>query len=712
MEKRASKTRAAAGRADVCSALRLNAGAGSAHGAASPSSRTAPRTAPKAKRAPRLGRAAKRQPKLPALVARHASKPKLERSKATATPKTKRAARLPPAGTQSKLVTSVTRSTTDRREAPSSRPTAEAGAHPVLRVADVATPSAVGVRVGRLPPRGELGRARRPEPTESTWERVTAGALRLGVPSLSESQRQVIGAALEGRDVSYAAASGAGKSTVAAVLAQALDGLTLILSPRPALCREQYERLHHRRIACLWLDEDCTADALARLAESRSPLAVFATPAALLAREDLVAQLARLAPALVVVEEAHAFTDAAHELSPVDAQLGRLLARLGSPPMLALIGPVSFMVQREVASALGLRARVAVEGTAIRANVQLDVIRTTGTDRVRALVRVVQELRRPGMVLAPTPRDVDHLHAALTAARIPAHRYHDGLTPSERASEQLNFMLPGRRTVMVATSAFAPKSGLLGLDEGRGAEPRRGGFGLGLDKRDVRFVAHFGAPASLEQLARELGAAGRDGEDTRGLLFWDDGDSSRLSGELCRLRVFPHKVHSFARALEAQTAEARTTTLKSLALQSGLPLDTTELLARALETAGVVRVETERVSARSPAEVTTCSHALAARLQTLCKQDEQRLEAVRALALGSDCPRAVLERSLGTGGWERCGRCAACLHRSSTTGDGPTRRPPAEAFSVARVSGTAVPAPVPLTATLGDHTLVAQARGR
>ncbi len=534
---------------------------------------------------------------------------------------------------------------------------------------------------------------RRGEVTQDTWKQVDALARDLGLPGLRPQQRRAIRSALEGKDTLVALPSGFGKSACYQIPAQLLPQPVVVVSPRATLGREHHDRLLHRRVPAVRVDAAVQngqrKSALARIAQG-GPLVVLTTPDAL-ATSELSEALARTGISLLVVDEAHTVSEWSDELCAASSLLGSLIARLGSPPLMALAGAAPPAVRHDIVDALGLRSPTVVDDLAIRDNIVLEAVEARGEVRQRALVQLVMRLRRPGIIYAGTPREVDAIHAALGAARVPVHRYHAELPAGERVGEQLNFMLPGRRTVMVATSAFAPHVGLVGLGDAQQLDRAPEGFGLGLDKRDVRFVIHWGAPATLEQYAREIGAAGRDGELAHAVLLFEPGDSSKNAALLARHRINAQHLAMFVRALEARALEASSTAVESLALESGLTRATADTLASALDAAGLVSYRSGWITIQAPPLLLSeQARRLGAHLATLRAQDDKRLESVSRYVESSECKRVALGRYFGAAGLARCGKCSACGEPTliTTTGnetDVPRRREPARDFSVTRV---------------------------
>jgi ATP-dependent DNA helicase RecQ len=277
-----------------------------------------------------------------------------------------------------------------------------------------------------------------------------------------------------------------------------------------------------------------------------------------------------------------------------------------------------------------------------RSNLAFEVLPCEGDTRLRATVRLLRRLRRPGIVYCSTKREVDLVYAILRRFDIPAHRYHGGMTSKERNTEQERFMHAGRRTVMIATSAF----------------------GLGIDKPDIRFVLHFQGPASLEQYVQEAGRAGRDGKRANCILLFDSSDRSIHEALLARSRVRPDQLYRLGAALEAWSDEQRHPSLEALALSAELgPRIASALLTR-LEEAGLVAFEDKTIRVLHPdRSIEEDARSLAGQFETLRTQDSRRLDVLAQYASTQECRASFLAGYFGEDIEGRCGLCDFCLSK-------------------------------------------------
>ena len=451
----------------------------------------------------------------------------------------------------------------------------------------------------------------------------------------------MIGDALAGRDVLGVLPTGFGKSACYQIPSMVLPRPTVLVSPLLALLQDQQAKLVDRGIACVRLDGTVRGparrEALARIATGGSVL-VMTTPETL-GSPELAAALAGNGLALAAVDEAHCVSEWGHDFRPAYLRIGEELKRLGSPPTMALTATATPKVREDIVRFLGLRDPDIVASSPHRSNLAFQVIQATGDQRSRALARFAYRLQRPGIIYCATTREVDTVYAGLLALGVPAHHYHGKMTGSERVAEQELYMKAGRRTVMVATSAF----------------------GLGIDKPDIRFIIHHQAPAALEQYVQEAGRAGRDGRRADCILLYDPEDREIHEALLAKSRVRPDQLYKVGSALAAWAGEERAPSAAALALSASLGPRATQALLAILAEAGLIRMQDGDVEVLVPGDqIEVEARSLAGRFATQRTQDARRLDFVAEYAGSNECRSVFLRRYFGEDGASPCRICDVC----------------------------------------------------
>ncbi|HEY5343791.1 MAG TPA: ATP-dependent DNA helicase RecQ [Solirubrobacteraceae bacterium] len=352
---------------------------------------------------------------------------------------------------------------------------------------------------------------------------------RFGLDRFRPGQREAVQAALDGRDSLVVMPTGGGKSLcyqLPALAADRLPGrpLVVVVSPLIALMADQWRRLRQTGVNATMLasgmEEGHNSQALAEIAAGETQL-VLAAPERFASRAFREA-LARRKVSLFVVDEAHCVAEWGHDFRPDYLRLHSAIEALGRPPVMAATATATPRVAEEIAARLGLREWLSVRSGFDRPSLSFDVVSVEGKGAVArkraALLHVLgtplsppspafpASSALPAIVYCGTRKDTDEV-AALIAERagIETVRYHAGMSPDARRSSQEAFM-EGRAEVVVATNAF----------------------GMGVDKADVRTVAHWALPTSLEAYYQEAGRGGRDGRPARALLLAARMDLGRL----------------------------------------------------------------------------------------------------------------------------------------------------------------------------------------
>jgi ATP-dependent DNA helicase RecQ len=469
-------------------------------------------------------------------------------------------------------------------------------------------------------------------------------AARLGIAELRPSQKRAIEASLEGRDVLMVLPTGFGKSACYQVPSMLLAQPTVVVSPLRALLRDQQQKLEKLAVPCIRLDGTLRGkarrEALERIAEG-GPILVMTTPETL-ESEDLNEVLQQTGIGLAAVDEAHCISEWGHDFRPAYSRIGTILKRLGSPPVLALTATATQRVRETIIKTLNVVDPDIVSASPHRSNLSFEVIPCEGDHRLRALMRLIKRLRRPGIIYCATRRETEAVYTVLKKFKIPSYRYHGKMTAKERDTEQKKFMRRNHRSIMVATNAF----------------------GLGIDKPDIRYILHYQAPASLEQYVQEAGRAGRDGHRANCLLLIDPKDRVIHEALLNRSRVRPDHLYRLGRTLGAWAAEGRSPSLQALAVSANLGPRIVAALLTKIEEAGFIERDEDEIRITVGAdEIEPKTRGLAGQFETLRTQDARRLDSLTEYATVEGCRAAFLSAYFGEEPEGDCGLCDNCQER-------------------------------------------------
>jgi ATP-dependent DNA helicase RecQ len=315
-------------------------------------------------------------------------------------------------------------------------------------------------------------------------------------------QRDVIEAVLSGRNTVVVMPTGAGKSLCYQLPAMLLDGVTVVVSPLIALMQDQVDGLQARGIAATFINSTLSdaerADRQRRMRAGEYKL-VYVAPERFKS-EAFTQALIDANIALYAIDEAHCISQWGHDFRPDYALLGQVRKRLRPPRTVALTATATPEVQADIARVLLLKDPQIFVAGFDRPNLFLEVLAVTGdADKRSACEQLCDE--GSGVIYCNTRKQAEAIHEHLEDAGVHAVLYHAGLDDTARKEAQDDFMdTPG--AVAVATNAF----------------------GMGIDKPDIRFVAHAGIPRAVEAYYQEIGRAGRDGQPARAVLLFNHAD--------------------------------------------------------------------------------------------------------------------------------------------------------------------------------------------
>jgi len=333
-----------------------------------------------------------------------------------------------------------------------------------------------------------------------------------GLEEFRPGQRETVAAALAGRDSLVVMPTGGGKSLCYQLPGIASDALTVVVSPLIALMADQYRRLvlggHPAAMIASGMDDGAAARALADIRSGRARI-VLCSPERF-ASSSFLAALSQRTVDLFAVDEAHCVSEWGHDFRPDYLRLRAVIERLGRPTVMACTATATEQVAEEISMRLGLRDPFVMRAGFDRPNLSFDVIALEGAGskaRKQMLLSIAlsDPANRPAIVYCGTRRDVEEVTERLRSDGLLAVGYHAGMPPDERASAQHRLM-EGDAEIVVATNAF----------------------GMGVDKADVRVVAHWAIPKSVEAYYQEVGRGGRDGRPARAILLASRADLGRL----------------------------------------------------------------------------------------------------------------------------------------------------------------------------------------
>lgn len=509
-----------------------------------------------------------------------------------------------------------------------------------------------------------------PDPLEALASLEHELRERFGFDDFRPGQREAIEALLRERRLLCIQPTGHGKSLLYQLPATVLPGITVVISPLLALMRDQVGQLVSRfGIEAASINSDQTEDENAQVVQDASSgrlRILFVAPEKL---DNLVEFrfLLSLPVSLLVIDEAHCISTWGHDFRPSYRRILDAVTRFGElrPELrvLALTATADARTEQDVADLLGAGgAPLAVHRQGMdRPNLSLAVTPVRGlAAKLETLLAVMREVEGCAVLYCATRDQTEIVAGYLAANGVPVVAYHAGLEPTRKRQLQEGFTT-GAVPMIAATNAL----------------------GMGIDKPDIRFIAHVDVPGSITAYYQEVGRAGRDGQPATGVLLFDPADQEVQRYFIRSAQPTEDDFAVMRRVIEGADAPPGLMMIKS---RTGLhPTRVTVVLAELVEQGFVEKV----LEKRRQCYVWTGQEG-EPNLERFRRQLDVRnaeLDAMLAYGRGEPaCLMQALRRALGDDEAPACGRCDRCVPGAAVRIDA-TATPPlvsAEAWLDAR----------------------------
>jgi len=467
---------------------------------------------------------------------------------------------------------------------------------------------------------------------------------KFGMPAFRPGQREAMQVLLEHHRLLCIQPTGYGKSLLYQLPSCVLGGITLVISPLLALMRDQIDQLTHRfNIAAASINSDQTEEenALARQRVLANEIQILFTSPEQLDHIDRFEFLLKLPITLLVIDEAHCISTWGHDFRPSYRHILQFSQALKKAhPELKILGLTATAderVEKDIAAQLSsAQEPVHVWREKMdRPNIHLSVIPIEGTAAKLALCQsLLSKLSGHGLIYCSTRENAELVAEYLQKQGLCIIAYHAGLESEEKRTIQTGFSQNAYRAIAATTA-----------------------LGMGIDKKDLRFIIHFDIPGSITAYYQEVGRSGRDGLKAEGILLYDQAD--RKVQDYFIDSALPTK-EDFETVLSAVSSAPEPPHLTYIKRLTGLhPTRVTIVLAELLEQQFLKK---ESVKGTQVYQINCQDQPLdLSRYTTQYLVKTEELNKIIFYAeQKTDCRMALLRRALGDFAATECGRCDVC----------------------------------------------------
>ncbi len=323
--------------------------------------------------------------------------------------------------------------------------------------------------------------------------------------SFRPMQREAMESVLSGRDTLVLMPTGGGKSIIYQLPTLISDGLCIVVTPLIALMKDQVDRLRRMGISAVAVHSGLSSRQIDIALDNciyGDVKFLYVAPERL-SSEMFRLRVDRMNVTLLAVDEAHCISQWGYDFRPSYLRIKELRRVLPDTPILALTASATPQVAKDIMEQLSFAEPNILQTSFLRPNLSYSVRETD--DKDGQLLRIINNVPGCGIVYVRMRNTAERVANFLVEQGYSASFYHGGLPNAERSIRQDEWV-SGKTRIMVATNAF----------------------GMGIDKRDVRFVVHYTMSDSLESYYQEAGRAGRDGERSYAVILMASDDNNRI----------------------------------------------------------------------------------------------------------------------------------------------------------------------------------------
>ena len=323
--------------------------------------------------------------------------------------------------------------------------------------------------------------------------------------SFRPMQREAIESVLSGRDTLVLMPTGGGKSIIYQLPTLASDGLCIVITPLIALMKDQVDALRRRGIPAVAVHSGLTSRQIDIALDNciYGDIKFLYIAPERVSSEMFRLRVDRMNVTLLAVDEAHCISQWGHDFRPAYLRIAELRNIIPNTPVLALTASATPRVAEDIMEQLRFSEPNILQGSFLRPNLSYSIRQTD--DKEAQLMRIINNVPGCGIVYVRMRNTAERVCNYLLEQGESASFYHGGLPNAERSIRQDEW-ISGKTRIMVATNAF----------------------GMGIDKRDVRFVIHYSMCDSLESYYQEAGRAGRDGNRSYAVILMAADDNNHI----------------------------------------------------------------------------------------------------------------------------------------------------------------------------------------